>query len=53
MGEEDGQEGDAAGERDSAMLMTKLATRAPTGLPIPPRMVMAKALMVRGKPTAG
>ena len=46
-------EGITITESDSAMLMRKLATSAPTGLPIPPRMVMAKALMVSGKPTAG
>ena len=46
-------EGITITDSDSAMLMTKLATSAPTGFPIPPRMVMAKALMVSGKPTAG
>ena len=35
------------------MLTRKLAASAPAGLPMPPRMVMAKALMVSGKPTAG
>src|SRR6266436_3085517 len=39
--------------RDSATPMIRLARSAPTRLPMPPRMVMAKALMVRGNPTAG
>src|SRR5215472_3099593 len=38
---------------DSATPMITLARSAPARLPKPPRMVMAKALMVSGKPTAG
>src|SRR5215468_3057586 len=38
---------------DSATPMIRLARSAPARLPMPPRMVMAKALMVSGNPTAG
>src|SRR5476649_1456017 len=37
----------------STVAMMMLATSAPIRLPMPPRMVMAKALMVSVKPTAG
>ena len=46
-------EGITSTDSASTMAMMMLATKAPSRLPRPPRMVMAKALMVSVKPTAG
>jgi hypothetical protein len=46
-------EGMTRTESVSTMAMTKLARRAPARLPRPPRIVIAKALIVNAKPTVG
>src|SRR5262249_41237866 len=45
-------EGTTMTTSDSAMPMSRLARSAPARLPMPPRIVIANALNVSGKPTA-